>query len=145
MNSGKEAIHVTETVESKLANALIRDAELSEALRAVLGLLPPLGNIILSTVSEFKQYHEGLWVGGRLTLTKTQLSFEPNVVNKWIHKAGVSFVIPLNAISKITLESGFITKIIAIGTSDRTLRVRCYGAAKFLEKVQSAMQLSAHT
>jgi hypothetical protein len=95
-----------------------------------------------STLARIKRYYGGLWVGGTARLTQTHLVFEPNAANVAMHESDTSFAVPLKAITRATLEPGYFTKIIALETPERTFRIRCYGAAEFLETIKRTAGLS---
>jgi hypothetical protein len=115
------------SVETKMVNALISDAEVS----LIVGLLT------WPEIALLKRYSGGLGVGGRVDLTQTQLIFQPNAANALAHKGGTSFAVPLDATSGISIEPGFLTDVIAIATPDRTHRIRCFGAKRFAERLRA--------
>ena len=79
--------------------------------------------------------------GGAATLTKTQLSFKPSALNILMPGGkDPSVAIPLDKIANVVLEGGFITKIIRIEMPELIVRLRCYGAAEFMEKMREARQ-----
>ncbi len=79
-----------------------------------------------------------MWVGGRVILTRTELRFAPNAVNLGLHDRGPSATIPLHAVRAVSVEPGFLTKIVAVTTTDGVARFRCYGAARFADQVRRA-------
>jgi hypothetical protein len=126
-------------IAQKLCNALIENAEPVRPGGRYGWLLFPFFS---STLARIKRYYGGLWVGGTARLTQTHFVFEPNAVNKAMHKGDTSFAVPLKAITRATLEPGWVTKIIALQTPERTYRVRCFGAAAFLETIKRTAALS---
>ena len=125
-----------EVLASKVANALIESAELSPMVSAI-----PHSGVITGVLGGFKQYFGGLWVGGRANLTKSQLSFYPNAMNRLVQTGELSVVIPLAQIKEVTLENGFFTNIIVVKTDKSTLRLRCYGANDFMQTIRLAANL----
>jgi hypothetical protein len=121
----------TEVIASKLANALIESAELSPAMKAV-----PHSGVVTGVLGGFRKYYGGLWVGGKATLTNSQLSFEPNAMNRLAQTGELSVVVPLYEIKGVTLQNAFLTNIIVIRTKKSTLRLRCFGAADFMQKIR---------
>lgn len=125
----------TEVLASKVANALFESIELSPA--AI-----PLSGALMGVLAGVKKYYGGLWVGGRATLTNSQLSFEANLINRLVHMGELSVVVPLEQIEEVTLEKGFLTNIIVVKTSKSTLRLRCYGADDFMQRIRVAAKLT---
>jgi hypothetical protein len=82
-----------------------------------------------------------MWGGGKAMLTNGQLRFEPNAVNRFIQEGELGLKIPLQAITGVTLEGGFLTKIIAVATPGAIVRLRCFGAAGFAEQIREAAGL----
>jgi len=115
-----------DVVAAKVANALIQDA--ASPLENAVG--------IGSSARRFRKKYGGLWVGGRVTLTRTDLRFAPNAVNRLVHVGDPSFTIPLAAIRQIDVEPGFVTKIIAVTWTGGVTRLRCYSAARFADQIR---------
>ena len=84
-----------------------------------------------------RKKHGGLWVGGRVTLTRAELGFAPNAVNRLVHFGDPSFKIPLFAIRHIDVEPGFVTKIIAVTWTGGVTRFRCYRATLFAGQIRA--------
>jgi hypothetical protein len=114
---------------TKVANALIQDA--ASPLEG-----SPVG--IGTAIRRSRKRYGGLWVGGRITLTQTELGFSPNAINRLVHVGDPSVTIPLSAISRVDLEPGFYTKIIAVTWTGGVNRFRCYGAARFADQIRAA-------
>ena len=112
---------------TKVANALIPDAVSSLEAAGGLG----------RAIRKSRNRYGGLWVGGRVTLTPAELGFSPNAVNRFVHVGDPSFTIPLSAISRIDVERGFFTKIIAVTSTGGVTRFRCYGAARFADQIRA--------
>lgn len=80
----------------------------------------------------------GLWVGGRLVLTSSRLTFAPNAANRAVHTQLPEVSVELNAIRSVTLLPGLITKIIFVEADDQSVRFRCFGAASVAERIREA-------
>lgn len=115
---------------AKVANALIQDA--ASPLEDVAG---GIGR----SIQRSRKRYGGLWVGGRVTLTSTELGFAPNAANRLLHAGDPSFAIPLSAIRQIDVEPGFVTKIIAVTWTGGVTRFRCYGAARFADQIRATV------
>jgi hypothetical protein len=118
-----------DVVAAKVANALIQDA--ASPLEDAAG--------IGSSARWSRKKYGGLWVGGRVTLTRAELRFAPNAVNRLVHFGDPSFTIPLCAIRHIDVEPGFVTKIIAVTWTGGVTRFRCYRAARFADQIRSTV------
>ena len=125
-------------LETKLVNALIPDAEADETID-----LPYIDQTTWNILRWFKSRHRGLWVGGEAKITDTHFVFEPNDANRFVHRNDTSFAFPLRAIMEASVEPGLLTKIIAIRTAERTYRIRCFGAAAFVESIRRRVRMAA--
>ena len=112
---------------TKVANALIQDAASPLEDSAGIG----------TAIRRSRDRYGGLWVGGRITLTPAELGFSPNAVNRLVHAGDPSFTIPLSAVSRVDVEPGFFTKIIAVTWTGGVTRFRCYGAARFADRIRA--------
>jgi hypothetical protein len=121
-------------VARKLANALMKDAEINDTTSLALG---PGGRLGTAAV---KKLMGGLWVGGTVYLTEDAVEFHPNGINRMVHKDpdALSVVLPLRGISSVEMRQGVITQIIDINTAIGTLSVRCFGANAFAKKIDAA-------
>ena len=119
----------------RTANALIEDAE---------GRFPhglPHAAIIASTVDAYKQRHGGLWVGGTARLTTDELTFTPNAMNRMAHSGGtLDLAVPLVAVDAVTVERGFVTRIIVLAVGPAVAKVRCYKADAFADQIRAAVR-----
>jgi hypothetical protein len=119
---------------SRWANALIEDAQADPTVL-------PFYESVERAVARIRRRYGGLWVGGRVSLTATGFAFAANAVNRAVQSGTLDFVVPLDAIVGVEVERGFITNIIAIRTPDSVFKIRCFGAARFAEKVREAAAL----
>ncbi|MEO0450129.1 MAG: hypothetical protein AAFZ74_07450 [Pseudomonadota bacterium] len=121
-------------IARKLANALMKDAEIGDRTQSLLGAGGRLGT------NAVKKLMGGLWVGGTAYLTKDAVEFHPNGLNRAIHKdpESLSVVIPLRGITDVETRFGIGTQIIDIKTAIGTLSIRCYGAPGFAKKINAA-------
>lgn len=117
-----------------MANALMKDAEITDRGQSLLG---PGGRLGTNAV---KKLMGGLWVGGTVYLTEDAVEFHPNGLNRVVHKDpdSLSVVIPLRGITSVGTRFGIATQIIDIKTAIGTLSVRCYGAPGFAKKIEAA-------
>jgi hypothetical protein len=121
-------------IASKLANALMKDAEINDRTQTLLGAGGRFGT------SAAKKLMGGLWVGGTAYLTEDAVEFHPNILNRALHKDpdDMTVVLPLRGITSVEVRFGLGTKIIDVNTAIGTLSVRCYGAEGFARKIERA-------
>ncbi len=121
-------------IARKMANALMKDAEIGDRTNRVLG---PGGRLGTSAV---KKLMGGLWVGGTAYLTEDAIEFHPNGLNRAVHKDPdeLSVVLPLKSLNAVETRFGLFTQIIDLKTAIGTLSIRCYGADKFAKKIDAA-------
>jgi hypothetical protein len=62
------------------------------------------------------------------------------VLNRVLPIKGASVAVALNKIGKVEMEGGFITKIFRVEAPEFVLRLRCYGAVDFVQKIREAAQ-----
>lgn len=120
-------------IARKLANALMKDAEIGDTTALALG---PGGRLGTAAV---KKLMGGLWVGGTVYLTEDAVEFHPNGLNRAVHKDpdSLSVVLPLRGVTSVEVRQGILTPIIDINTAIGTLSVRCFGAKGFAEKIET--------
>lgn len=109
----------------KLCNALIPEAE---------------HNFLRGTTEYFgvevaREFYGGLWVGGTVFLTSRHLKFQPNALNRKLHKGDYSMSIPLNEVTDLAYEFGFFSGIIRVTTRHGAMKFRCFGAKRFLSTI----------
>lgn len=126
----------TDVILTRLANALIRDAEAKSAIKASIG----------DVLDILRNFQGGLWVGGRITLTREQLLFEPNGVNAAVHDGlGIS-IIPLDRIVRASDRFGVLTRIVDVELDDgNSFSFRCFGARDFARRINAAKPPSAES
>ena len=119
-------------IAKKMANALMKDAELGDRTAVALG---PGGRLGTAAI---KKLMGGLWVGGTIYLTEDALEFHPNGLNRAVHKdsESLSVVLPLRGVTSVEMRRGMITQIIDIKTAIGTLSVRCLGAKGFARMIE---------
>ena len=121
-------------IARKLANALMKDAEIGDRTQRLMGAGGRIGT------SAAKKLMGGLWVGGTAYLTEDAVEFHPNGMNRALHKDpdSLSVVIPLRGITDVETRFGIGTQIIDIKTAIGTLSLRCLGAPGFAKKIEAA-------
>lgn len=124
-------------IARKMANALMKDAEIGDRTQMILG---PGGRLGTNAV---KKLMGGLWVGGTAYLTSDAVEFQPNGLNRAMHKdpESLSVILPLRSITAVETRFGIATQIIDIKTAIGTLSIRCYGAKGFADKINAARGL----
>jgi hypothetical protein len=114
---------------TRAANALIPDA--TSPIEAFEG---PIGR----GLRRYRGKHDGLWVGGRIALTRAELRFAPNAANRLVHNGDPTVTIPLCDIRQVDVEPALFTKIVAVTWAGGVARFRCFRAASFAEQVRLA-------
>ncbi len=113
---------------SRVANALIMDVDVTVPTASVNGRV----------LDRYRHRYGGLWVGGRLTVTDTDVQFHANALNRSIQSGPLDIIVDLRSIESVELLPGVLTKIIAIHAGDRVTKVRCFGAAKVADQIRAA-------
>lgn len=113
------------------------------AERVANALIPAAETDLLGTsdgiAKSFKEFYGGLWVGGKVRLTSSELGFEPNAPNRAVHQPGpLSQHIPLTDIESVAVNWGFITRIISVTTKTQTFKVRCFKADALADEIRAA-------
>ncbi|WP_433770506.1 hypothetical protein [Pseudomonas putida] len=108
----------------KLVNFLVADAELDYGSEAEEGNLDVLADVL----EAFKEQYGGLWVGGGLVITPRVIRLSANGLNRAVQSGALDIELPLSLIRKVTVEGGFITKIVRLDTRAGSVKFRCYGA-----------------
>ncbi|WP_156765546.1 hypothetical protein [Mycobacterium sp. 1245499.0] len=111
-----------------MANALIADVDVTV----------PTTSINRRVLDRYRRRHGGLWVGGRLTVTETDVQFHANALNRAIQSGQLDIVVDLGSVEAVELLPGVLTKIVAIHTGDRATKIRCFGAAKVADQIRTA-------
>lgn len=86
----------------------------------------------------------GMWVGGKVTVTPTAVHMNANAMNRLAQGGTMDYEIPMSAIHKVYVEWGFVTKIVCMDTDAGTYQFRCFGAkgiASIIGKTYLALAL----
>jgi|SRR5581483_9223314 len=119
-------------VAKKIVNALISTAEPNF----------PVGKHAGFVFQRFKAKYQGLWVGGTLYLLPDCLDFQPNAMNRFVHKADVSRRVALADIASIKDHFGVVTRIVVVKLRDATeFKFRCFGAPELVQKIRAQVQM----
>lgn len=119
-------------ITSRLANALIENVHVGLPTTSAAG----------QVLGRYRRRYGGLWVGGRLTVTTTDVQFHANALNRSIQSGQLDIAVDLDSIESVELLPGVLTKIIALQTSDRVVKLRCFGAAKVAEQIRARLSRS---
>lgn len=127
----------TDAIEKKTCNALIENAKPNFNAYLISLITGGVGGVVAisAVLGGFKKMLGGLWVGGTTYLTKENIIFTPNKLNKMFQSNIDCLKIPLSDITSVRKEFGFITGIIRIDTENGTLKLRCYGSSEFMDKI----------
>lgn len=126
---------------SKGAGALVRQSEFVPSPRVELALVG-MGGLPFGTnavIEWFRQFHGGLWVGGRATLTDHRLQFVANQLNRMVHSGPLDVAVALPEIVAVSVRSAWVTNIVVVTLPGAELWLRCYGAGAFAEQIRVAV------
>jgi hypothetical protein len=113
---------------SRVANALIENVDVAL----------PMASPQRRVLSRYRRRYGGLWVGGRLTVSTTDVQFHANGLNRAIQSGQLEVTVDLHSIQSVELLPGVLTKIIAVRTGNRVAKFRCFGASKVAEHIRAA-------
>ncbi|MDI2142708.1 MULTISPECIES: hypothetical protein [unclassified Pseudomonas] len=122
---------MAETVlKSKMANFLVTDAEVNYEDVGEFYEVVGSGNVgVLAGVLEgFRNHYGGFWVGGKVTVTQNAVHLNANAMNRMAQDGTLDVELPMTSIRKVTVEGGFVTKIVRLDTDAYSVRFRCFGA-----------------
>ena len=117
-------------IDYRTCNALMSDAEPKTSL---FGAKTPTALLALAS-----HIAGGLWVGGRAFLTTHRLVFEPNALNRAVHRKLEPVAVDLKAVAAVTHRFGLVTSIVDVVTAGRTLSMRSHNARAFAEQIRAA-------
>lgn len=100
----------------KFANALVPGAVTSPWVQ---------GQVTLKYI---RNKYGGLWVGGKVVATPDGIRFTPNGMNRALHVGLESTHIPLDAITSVHREFGWLTGIVVVKHAGGEFRFRCFRA-----------------
>jgi hypothetical protein len=90
-----------EVLVAKVCNAFQPTAQVRDAhkildkfaIRTMVDRIPvkAAGNAANKSISNYQRKHGGLWVGGRFFVTRNDISFSQNAMNKALHAASSDF------------------------------------------------------
>ena len=117
-------------MKSKLVNFLVADAEVNYDNVGDLYSMAEAGNLdALGDVLEiFKEAYGGLWVGGKVEVTHSVVRLSANALNRVIQDGTMDIELPLALVRKVSVEVGFVTKIVRLDTDVGSVKFRCFGA-----------------
>ncbi|WP_065261281.1 hypothetical protein [Pseudomonas bananamidigenes] len=117
-------------LKSKMANFLVTDAEVNYEDVGEFYEVVGSGNVgVLAGVLEgFRNHYSGLWVGGKVTVTQNAVHLNANAMNRMAQDGTLDVELPMTSIRKVTVEGGFVTKIVRLDTDAYSVKFRCFGA-----------------
>lgn len=131
---------VEKIVKSKLVNFLVADAQVN--YDNVSDLYEVAGSGVVDALADvleaFKEAYGGLWVGGKMELTDTAVRLSANAMNRVVQEGTLDIALPLSLVRKVSIEGGFVTKIVRLDTDAGSVKFRCFGAkdvASLIEKM----------
>ena len=79
-------------------------------------------------VQRLLKKHGGLWVGGKVTINASGLTFTPNDMNAALHKGLETVHISLTDIRSARRRFGWLTGIVEVEHIEGFFKFRCFGA-----------------
>lgn len=119
-----------EVIVSKLANALVEDAEVDGTV-AEMDIGAPL--------ERSRQKYGGVWVGGRVTLTTESLAFGANALNRALQTGTLDSAIPLTSIIGVEELGGFVSQKVRVTYAGGSFTFRCFGAKRVARRIRDAV------
>ncbi|KIH84133.1 hypothetical protein [Pseudomonas batumici] len=131
---------VEKIVKSKLVNFLVADAQVDYDTVSDLYSVAECGDVdaVADVLEAFKEAYGGLWVGGKMVLSQTAVRLSANLMNRIVQEGTLDIELPLAMVRKVSVEGGFVTKIVRLDTDAGSVKFRCFGAkdiASLIEKM----------
>ncbi|AWM91647.1 hypothetical protein DJ564_12835 [Pseudomonas sp. 31-12] len=132
-----------QVLKSKLVNFLLADADVNYDNVDNIYSIAEAGNVgALGDVLEaFKEAYGGLWVGGKMELIQSMVRLSANAMNRLVQDGTLDIELPLALIRKVTIEGGFMTKIIRLDTGAGSVKFRCFGAKDVAAMIEKTILL----
>ena len=92
-----------------------------------------------------KRIMGGLWIGGSCELYDDRLIIRPNGMNASAHKNISEIEVPFEFVEGFDLEKRLTTSIVRINFAGTFIRFRCWGAEKFISKIQQVVGYTANS
>jgi hypothetical protein len=118
-----------DVIQKKVCNAFYNDDQL-----ATMGYTS--GDLSLELVRLFMK---GLWLGGNVYLTSTQLIFELNALNKLFHSGNYRVEISLVDVSQVIVKPALGYKIIQLMIPQGDFKIRVSGAKEFANLIEETL------
>lgn len=130
---------VEEILKSKLANFLVADASVNYDTVSDLYAEAENGDVdaVADVLEAFRHAYGGLWVGGKVEVTHAVVRLSANALNRVVQEGTLDIELPLELVRKVSVEGGFVTKIVRLDTDAGSVKFRCFGAkdiAALIEK-----------
>jgi hypothetical protein len=106
----------------RLANAFIPEATPADVLPVA----------ALWATRRFQRTHGGVWVGGRVSVSTSGVSFVPNRLNRLAHNDLAPVNVRAEDIREVRREFGWVTGIVVVRHVRGEFRFRCYGAKQLV-------------
>ena len=131
---------VEEILKSKLANFLVTDASVNYDTVSDLYAEAENGDVdaVADVLEAFRHAYGGLWVGGKVEVTHAVVRLSANALNRVVQEGTLDIELPLELVRKVSVEGGFVTKIVRLDTDAGSVKFRCFVAkdiAALIEKM----------
>lgn len=119
-------------LKTKLVNFLVADAQINRRNVSAFDNASSLSALM----EVFKKVSGGLWVGGKLVVTQSVIRLSANAMNRFVQHGTLDIEVPLALIRKVSVEHGYITKIVRVETDAGTVKFRCFGAKDIAREIE---------
>ncbi|PSS59307.1 hypothetical protein [Pseudomonas sp. BBP2017] len=119
-------------LKTKRVNFLVADAQINRRSVSAFGNASSLSALM----EVFKKVSAGLWVGGKLVVTQSVIRLSANAVNRFVQHGTLDIEVPLALIRKVSVEHGYITKIVSLETDAGSVKFRCFGAKAIAREIE---------
>lgn len=126
---------------SKAANFLVADVQLNRPNVDLAMNIVGAGDVSVtaSVLDRFQKIYGGLWVGGKVMVSKSEVRLSANTANRTVSVGTLDIELPLSQIQKVTIEGGFLTKIVRLDTDAGTVKFRCWRASAVANLIKESM------
>jgi hypothetical protein len=127
-----------EILKSKLVNFLVADAQINHTNVGHLFSVAESGDVdaLAEVLEAFKEAYGGLWVGGKMVVTQTVVRLSANAMNRVVQEGTLDIELPLALVRKVSVEGGFLTKIVRMDTDAGSVKFRCFGAKDIVSLIE---------
>jgi hypothetical protein len=106
------------------------------------GAKPLLGGVAGAAVEQYQRRTGGVWVGGTVEVTTSEIAFTPNRINAALHANAPRDRVPMHQVVSVHRQFGWLTGIVVVVHKRGELRFRCFGAQGLVKQINSHLAQS---